>query len=716
MKAPGSEKKITRPAWADFGDPTVLFAIAAVVLICLLATWTWREQRRNQARVVETLRELREVDDVLSTVKDAETGQRGFLLTGAESYLDPYNQALATLPGQMKALSDTMQGQFEVRSDFERLRKAVSTKLEELKETVALKRAGDGDGALARVKTNVGEVEMDTIRDISGQMDALVRKRLERDSIYSDTNSIRMHATSVGASLLLFALFAIANVRFRRQKDEAEAANRAKSSFLASMSHELRTPLNAIIGYSEMLSEEAEDSNAANILPDLDKIRTAGKHLLELINSVLDLSKIEAGKMELFLETFSVQRLVKDVIDVSTPLAAKNNNRLEFHVAPDSGEMRTDQTKLRQSLFNLVSNACKFTSDGEVSLDVKRGSDGFVEFIVRDSGVGMTPAQVAKLFESFTQVDASMSRRFGGTGLGLALSRSFARMMGGDIFVESEEGKGSTFTMRIPARVSAEQAQHENFTPSPSGSGVVLVIDDDPDVHELLRRTLSRQGFQVEGASVGDEGLSMAKSLKPRAITLDVMMPGMDGWTVLAHLKNDPETADIPVVMLTIVDNKNLGYAMGAAEYLTKPIDRDRLSTVLLRYRREKGNIALVVEDEPDSREVMRRMLESEGWQVREARNGREALEELERGIPSIVVLDLMMPEMDGFEVLDELHGRKEWKDLPVLVVTAKELTSEDRARLNGHVDRVLQKGSYQKDELIEQVARMVAARAKGRS
>ena len=713
MKATSTEKPVTRSAWADFRDPTVLFAIGAVLLICLLATWTWREQRRNQARVVETLRELRQVDDVASTVKDAETGQRGYLLTGSESYLEPYNHAIETLPAQMEALGNTTETQFEVRSDFERLRVAVNAKLEELKATVALKRAGDDDAALARVKTNVGKVEMDTIRDISGQMDALVRNRLHRDSLYSDTNSIRMHVMSVGASLLLFALVAIANVRFRRQKQEAEAANRAKSAFLAGMSHELRTPLNAIIGYSEMLSEEAEDSNATNILPDLDKIRTAGKHLLELINSVLDLSKIEAGKMELFLETFTVQRLVKDVMDVSATLAAKNNNRLEFHVAPDTGEMRTDQTKLRQSLFNLVSNACKFTSDGEVSLDVKRGSDGFVEFVVRDTGVGMTPPQVAKLFESFTQADASMSRRFGGTGLGLALSRSFARMMGGDISVQSEEGKGSTFTMRIPARVSTEQVQHESYTPAPSASGVVLVIDDDPDVYEMLRRTLSRHGFQVEGASVGEEGLSMAKRLKPRAITLDVMMPGMDGWTVLAHLKNDPETADIPVVMLTIVDNKNLGYAMGAAEYLTKPIDRERLSTVLLRYRRESENSALVVEDEPDSREVMRRMLESEGWQVREARNGREALEELARGIPSIVVLDLMMPEMDGFQLLDELHGKKEWKDLPVLVVTAKELTSEDRARLNGHVDRVLQKGSYQKDELIEQVARMVAARAR---
>jgi len=715
VSAAQSEEPSKKTGWADLVDPTVLFAIGAVALICLLAAWTWREQRRNQQQVVETLRELRQVDDVLSTVKDAETGQRGYLLTGSESYLEPYNKAQATIPRQMEALRKTTEGQFEIRADYARLSKAVNAKLRELVATVALKRADQSDAALDRVKTNIGKEEMDLIRDICGQMDALVRNRLDRDSRYSDTNSVRMHAMSVGASLLLFALVAISNVRFRRQKEEAEAANRAKSVFLASMSHELRTPLNAIIGYSEMLSEEAEDSHATAILPDLEKIRTAGRHLLELVNSVLDLSKIEAGKMELFLETFSVQRLVKEVTDICVPLAAKNNNRLEFHVAPDLGEMRTDQTKLRQSLFNLLSNACKFTSDGEVTLEVTRAADGFVEFTVKDTGVGMTPAQVAKLFESFTQADASMTRRFGGTGLGLALSRSFARMMGGDIAVESVAGKGSKFTMRLPARVSADAPQREAAVPVRSESGVVLVIDDDPDVYELLRRTLSRHGFQVEGARMGEEGLRLARQLLPQAITLDVMMPGMDGWTVLAHLKSDPETADIPVIMLTIVDNKNLGFAMGAAEYLTKPIDRDRLSTVLLRYRRERENVALVVEDEPDSREVMRRMLESEGWEVREARNGREALEELGRGVPSIVVLDLMMPEMDGFQFLDELHGKKEWKDLPVLVVTAKELTAEDRARLNGHVDRVLQKGSYQKDELIEQVGRMVAARVRDR-
>jgi signal transduction histidine kinase/CheY-like chemotaxis protein len=698
----------------DLRDSTVLIAVGAVVLVFLINTWTWRAQARNEAQVVYTLRELRQVDDLLSSVKDAETGQRGYLLTGSEGYLEPYNQAVTAIPGRLQALRDSTQSQIDLRNDYERLRQAVEAKMEELKATIVAKREGNGPEAFSRLGTNVGKVEMDRIRDICGQMDALIKMRLTHDSRDSRSDSVRLQILSAGASLALFALVAVANVRYRRQKEAAEAANRAKSTFLASMSHELRTPLNAIIGYSEMLTEEAKESGANEIVPDLEKIRTAGKHLLELINSVLDISKIEAGKMELFPETFRVERLVGEVVDVGMPLAARNNNRLEAVVAPDVGEMRADQTKVRQSLYNLVSNACKFTSDGEIRIEVSRESDGFVVFAVRDTGVGMTAAQMGRLFQSFAQGDASTSRRFGGTGLGLALSRSFARMMGGDILVESTPGQGSVFTMRVPANVAPpvvrEEPRHDG-----ASQGLVLAIDDDPDVHEMLRRTLARHGFRVEVARTGDDGLRMARQLRPQAITLDVMMPGMDGWTVLGRLKNDPATADIPVVMLTIVDNRNLGFAMGAAEYLTKPIDRERLAKVLVRYGADERNEALVVEDEPDSRDVLRRMLETEGWKVREARNGREALTELSRGLPSVVLLDLMMPEMDGFELLDEIEKKPDWKELPVLVVTARELSAEERARLNGHVDRVLRKGSYGKSDLIDQAGRIVAARVRSR-
>ncbi len=715
MKRPLNPDAADDLKYHPFKDPTVLFGIAAMTVVCLLSWWNWDAQRRNQETVFETLAELKQIDDVLSTVKDAETGQRGYLLTGVEAYLDPYRSAVRDIRGQMNDLGRRTAPQWELRADFKRLEAAVNTKMSELADTVALKREGNGQAAIDRVLTNVGKLQMDRIRDICEQMSTIVRARLATDSKFSRTEAMRTQLLTVGASLLLFALLAFTNVRYRRQKEGAMAASQAKSAFLASMSHELRTPLNAIIGYSEMLAEEAAETPGLTILPDLDKIRTAGKHLLELINSVLDLSKIEAGKMELYLETFSVERMVADVADVAGPLAAKNENAFTVTVEPDTGEMCADQTKVRQSLFNLVGNSCKFTSHGKVSLQVRREASGFIAFEVTDTGVGMTPAQVSKLFDSFIQVDASLSRKFGGTGLGLAISRRFARMMGGDITVASELGKGSTFTLRIPSNVVQPEATVVAAKATPESDRVILAIDDDPDIHEMLRRNMSRYGYRVQAATSGEEGLRLARAIHPLAITLDVMMPGMDGWTVLGRLKSDPETADIPVVMLTIVDNKNLGYALGAADYLTKPVNRERLGAVLSRYRKDSGNTALLLEDDPASSDVVRRMLESDGWRVLAASNGVEGLAQLAHTRPDVILLDLMMPEMDGFQFLDELHRHPEWKNVPVLVVTAKELTSDERNRLNGNVWRVLKKGAFHKSELVDQVSQMLASRVADR-
>ena len=336
-------------------------------------------------------------------------------------------------------------------------------------------------------------------------------------------------------------------------------------------------------------------------------------------------------------------------------------------------------------------------------------------FSVADTGMGMTPEQVAKLFEPFTQADSSTSRKFGGTGLGLAISRRFARIMGGDITVASELGSGSTFTLALPRSIDQPKSP---FTAPPGSaslhdSDLVLVVDDDPGVHDMLRRTLTKAGFRVESAMSGEEGVRLARKLHPNVITLDVMMPGMDGWTVLSSLKSDPEISDIPVVMLTIVDNKNLGYTLGAAEYLTKPIQRERLTAVLHRYRGSAANTALVIEDEPDTRDILKRLLQGEGWTVNTANNGITGLEELGRSRPSIILLDLMMPEMDGFQFLEEMHRHDEWKAVPVIVITAKELTNEDRQRLNGHVTRLLEKGRYNRKELLAEVSRLASARAK---
>ena len=488
----------------------------------------------------------------------------------------------------------------------------------------------------------------------------------------------------------------------------AETASKAKSQFLANMSHELRTPLNAIIGYSEMLQEEAEDLGTPEIKPDLQKINGAGKHLLGLINDILDLSKIEAGKMTLYLETFDVRAVLDEVAAMVQPLIAKNGNQLTLEASPEIGSMRADVTKVRQTLFNLLSNAGKFTDKGTITLRARREGANMV-FDVIDSGIGMTPEQVSRLFQAFAQADSSTSKKYGGTGLGLALSRKFCQLMGGDMSVASEHGKGSTFTATIAAEVkevSADSAPAEPSVPEKSAattnSGpLVLVIDDDATVQDLLRRSLSRDGFRVETANDGASGLTRARELQPAIITLDVMMPGMDGWEVLGALKADPMTANIPVIVMSIVDEKGLGFSLGAADYLTKPLNYSRLSSVVSRHAQGgRGQRVLVVEDDPATQELVTKYMTKEGWQVVTAGNGRTALDRVSEGKPDLVLLDLMMPEMDGFEFLEAFRGQPGCAQITVVVMTAKILTDQDRLRLRGQVAQIVEKRTMTPESL----------------
>src|SRR5579859_3970987 len=501
-------------------------------------------------------------------------------------------------------------------------------------------------------------------------------------------------------------------------RDEALEATRVKSMFLANMSHELRTPLNAIIGYSELIEEEAVEDGQAQYVPDLKKIQAAAKQQLALINDILDLSKIESGRMDIYLENVSVASLIRDVATTARPLAGKNANKLDVQIDPDAGEMRTDVTKIRQVLLNLLSNASKFTKNGTITLDVKRtqrsGQDSLV-FNVTDTGLGMTDVQLKKLFQEFVQADASTTRNYGGTGLGLAISKRFCNMLGGDISVSSEFGKGSTFTVMLPAVAEQESAlppESEVTASAPvEGASTVLVIDDEASARELMLRFLTKEGFHVETAASGEEGLKKARELHPDMITLDVMMPIMDGWSVLNALKADQDLAAIPVVMLTIVSDKNMGFALGAAEYLTKPIDRAKLLAALRKYGCEQTACEiLVIEDDLNTREVVSRMLQKEGWEVQQAENGRVGLERVATTRPGLILLDLMMPEMDGFAFISEMRQHEQWRTIPIVVITAMDLTPEDRRRLNGQVAGILQKGAYSQEALFAEVRNLVKA------
>jgi PAS domain S-box-containing protein len=500
----------------------------------------------------------------------------------------------------------------------------------------------------------------------------------------------------------------------------AEEANHAKSAFLANMSHELRTPLNAIIGFTRIVKRKG-----AEILPEkqsgnLDKVLVSAEHLLGLINTILDIAKIEAGRMDVHLTSFNVQSLIDLCVTTTQSLIDREKVRLISVVPNELPMINSDQDKIKQILLNLLSNAAKFTSEGEIKIEASE-SEGQMRIAVTDSGIGISEKGLEKIFEEFSQVDESTTREYGGTGLGLSISRSLAQLMGGDISVTSEEGTGSTFILSFPAQYNSsansssegESLQAESVSVAiDHNKPVVLAIDDNPDVVSILKENLEDAGYQVIGALGGNEGVQKARELLPHAITLDIMMPNKDGWQVLYELKHDARTKDIPVIILSIVDKKALGFRLGASDYLVKPLNEKAVLESLNSLVQAKGGTAtkrvLVVDDDHTVIDMVSQLLDGEGFSIEEAANGVNALEKLESFSPDVILLDLLMPKMDGFEFLEIFHKIEKYREIPIIILTAKSLSNAEMTKLDDHVSEIIQKQGLESKRLITEIRKTI--------
>lgn len=509
----------------------------------------------------------------------------------------------------------------------------------------------------------------------------------------------------------------------------AEEANKSKSSFLAKMSHELRTPLNAIIGYSEMMLEDANDDGDTSRAEDLNKVLGAARHLLGLINDVLDISKIEAGRMELYIESFEIPQLVQEVATTITPLVQKKGNTLVLDCPADIGVMQADAMKIRQMLLNLLSNASKFTENGTITLAVGRQPDGqTIHMKVSDTGIGMTPEQLGRLFQAFSQADASTASKYGGTGLGLAISKQFAKLMGGEITVESTPGVGTTFTVVLPLQVQQVQSKvvtsaGDTVPPivtrlTAATAGSVLLVDDDPMLRRTVGSHLQKNGFAVSTAATGDEALAIMAQQPPDLVLLDIMMPGLDGWGTLAQIRATPAYNGVRVVLHSVVADAEKAYQMGASGIIPKPAELAQIVSEVKRHLSPEALECdvLLVEDDPPTRDMMRRILEREKWRVRSAANGALALQVLEQTVPAAVVLDLKMPIMNGFQFLDRVGAHATWRNIPVFVFTSMDITQEIRERLAGRAAGIFQKGNYSREELLQRVQEAVQSHLTARA
>ena len=540
---------------------------------------------------------------------------------------------------------------------------------------------------------------------LEGDAKTLIQKDVQNmRKLVNETSDEKAEEASVEMMELAFsrmsdevnALIDLKTKEMATARDEAREASSAKSRFFANMSHELRTPLNAIIGYSEMLLEDCEDLGNDEMVPDLKRITNSSKHLLSLINNVLDLSKIEAGKMDMYFTPFNIDTMIETIKDVSGPLASKNNN--EFIIKNNvKGEMTSDETKLRQCIVNFLSNAFKFTENGQVALVIGSKTidkKEYVNFDIKDTGIGMTEDQLGKLFDTYTQAERSTSAKYGGTGLGLSISKHFAEMMGGGVEVSSKVGEGSTFSIFVP-RVSLdeEQIEEEDFE-NPEiqkGDEYILLVDDDKATHDVVKRAIKKEGHTVFSCFDGDEGIEQARKVEPKLILLDVLMPGRDGWSVLKELKKDKKLKNIPVVITSVLNEESLASSLGADDYMKKPIDRTFFLNIVKRYITEKDQKVLIVDDDENTRDLLNKILNNEGYLSIDAKNGEDALERVKEK-PDLIVLDLDMPKMDGFEFIE--RTQEDGIKIPIVVFSGKDITAVEEKMLSKFTEGIVKKES----------------------
>ena len=655
----------------------LIYAAVIVLLVIALLTALTAVTFGGITRAIEVLKGLTEGDH------SQQMPQRRGIFASDNDEVGELSSALQSYRGKLLELED-------IRADQASKRKERDSVIIEKMSHLADQLEGDA-------KTLI-------LNDI-GKMRELEKRETERGE-----------EASVELMLLAFTRMsdevnALINARtseMEKARDEAIDAKGETSRFFANMSHELRTPLNAILGYGEMLSEDCEDLGYDDLLPDLKKITSAGTHLLSLINNILDISKIESGKMELYITSFEIEDVVDVIKDISAPLVSKNNNAFQCNIQDGIGAMRQDETKLRQCLSNLLSNAAKFTEAGTVTLEVDASLEKEIEMVsfkVIDTGEGMSEEGVGKVFEVYTQAERSTSAKHGGTGLGLPLSREMAQMMGGDITLTSELGVGSVFTLKLPR--DCPQDEHEVSDSVLEGidddEKLVVLIDDDVTMHDLIKRTLNKIGLTLVGATDSEKGMQMVRETKPKLLLLDVLMPGRDGWSILRECKSDPELKDMPVIMVSQLNQDTLANSLGADDYITKPIDRELfLKTIknILGDGDTDNNKILIIDDDENTRDLLSRMLKEGGWVPKTAKDGKEGLDQLGED-PALIVLDLEMPRMDGFEFLNQyIETVNEEDRCPILVYSGKDLTDVQKELLENNVEGLVRKDEVSMDEL----------------